>query len=150
MKDDNAALADQDFAMLVHQPAIGMFERELGVSEAEIPADAIWLNALRAHYGEEISLKGYGPFWRRHSSTISAPGYPMSYLLGWVLAEYISGRSGEAFKKLEQPFLDLLKAGGNIGFDEAASMFGARNVEELFHRAYDRAEVRLGVNVHHV
>ncbi len=141
--DDEHALADQDFAMLVHQPAIAMFEREIGVADADIPADAIWINALRGHYGSDISLQGYEPFWRRHSSSLSMPGYPMAYLLGWALAGYATRRMANNEARMKQPMLDVLKAGGNIGFDEAASLLGVRNITELMHGAFDRAHERL-------
>lgn len=141
--DNECALADQDFAMLVHQPAIAMFEREIGVADGNIPADAIWISALRGHYGPDISLQGYEQFWRRHSSSLSMPGYPMAYLLGWALAGYATRRLANNEARMKQPMLDVLRAGGNIGFDEAASLLGVRNITELMHSAFDRAHERL-------
>ncbi|MFC7292526.1 peptidase M3A and M3B thimet/oligopeptidase F [Hirschia litorea] len=143
LADDREALADQDFAMLVHQPAIAMFERELGVVDNDIPVDAIWISALRGHYGADVSLQGYEPFWRRHSSTLSMPGYPMAYLLGWALAGYVGQRIEGYEERMKQPLLDVLKAGGNLGFDEAASILGVRDMGELIHGAFDRAHARL-------
>ncbi len=144
LSDDNNGISDQDFAMLVHQPAIAMFERELGIATQDMSADAVWIHALRAHYGPDISLKGYAPFWRRHSSSLSAPGYPMAYLLGWALAGYAAKRIESASDKMQRPMLRILKAGGNIGYDEAASLLGIRNISELIHGAFDRALDRLG------
>ncbi len=143
LSNDRWGLSDQDFAMLVHQPAIGMFERELGVTDTEVPVDAVWINALRSHYGSEISLNGYEPFWRRHSSSLSAPGYPMAYLLGWVLAGFIVERQRKYPDRVNDPMLEVLKSGGAVGFDDIASQFGVRDISELVHAAYDRAERRL-------
>ncbi len=142
LEDDQRARADQDFAMLVHQPSIAMFERELGDSEKE-PADQVWLRALTAHYGHGVSLDGYSAFWRRHSSSISAIGYPMAYLLGWALASRVCDNLTVDETATRANIITMFKQGGAVGFDDAAALFGADDIHALMHAAYDKAEIRL-------
>jgi oligoendopeptidase F len=143
LKADKRSFIDQDFAMLVHQPAIAMFERESGVLNADIPLNTVWMTSMREHYGPNVSLENYDSFWRRHSSTVSATGYPMAYFLGWALACYATQRMMSAENSVRKGWMEILTSGGKLGYEDAAACLGVRDMSELFHRAFDQAENRI-------
>ena len=134
---------EQDFYMLVHQAAIARFERDLATDKSGRSVDDIWVSAMATMYGADISLTGYEPYWRRHTSTLSSVGYPTAYLLGWALAQHAARRRETLGEATQATYLDIMKSGSTVGFEDCAAMLGADDMEAMFEAAYDCAEERL-------
>lgn len=143
LRDHPVSLSAQDFFMLAHQPAIALFERELAKAETEACVDDIWIDALRALYGPDISLDGYRSFWRRRTATISSPGYAVAYVLGWALAQHVGAKLTSGDEETREALFDVLKAGGEMGYEDAAARFGVEDIGRMLNAAYDVAERRL-------
>ena len=136
-------LIAQDFHMLVHQPAIAEFENRLASSPISDSIDSVWISAMKDVYGPTISLDGYATFWRRHTSTVSNAGYPIAYVLGWALAQFVIDRLESDDKSTKKTILEIAGAGAAPGFEEVAARFGAGDINKLLHNAFDKAEDRL-------
>ena len=140
---NDEALSEQDLFYLVHQPALVTFENSLINSKDSDPLDEVWTDSMHRHYGEAVLFDGYGPFWRRHTSIIANPGYPLAYVLGWALAVHATDYLKDLGDEGRDTYLDQVRKGGAIGFEDMADALGASDISRLLHSAYDKAEARL-------
>ena len=139
-----SALKDQDFAMLVQQPAIYAFQRAVGEAQETIDLDKVWIETVSEYYGSTIGLDGYEAYWKRTVTTAST-----SWLSNCLHAGL--GAGGPCQQSVcnsrtsphRMQLLNILRAGGVLGFDDAAQQLGVSSVGEMLHSAYDRAEARL-------
>ena len=140
---DVHALSMQDVMMLVIQPAIGLFERELAAATEFVSIDDLWLASMKVMHGPTVSLESYAPFWRRQTASISSTGYCMAYVLGWSLSQVSLSQLDTLGEELQATYLSIMKAGSTIGFEQAAAALGFENVRRMVNLAYDMAENRV-------
>ena len=139
IRHDREQFKRQILTMLVHQPALALFEQNLSCAADDQPVDAIWLDSMRTIYGSQIDFAGYEAFWRRHTMMLTNADYARAYVLGWALAQYGVRQCDEAGPRAQQTYMEVMQAGGRIGFDQACVMFGVDDVEDLLNDAYDQA-----------
>ncbi len=141
--DSPDALADQDFAMLVHQPAIALYERNLTQQEDARDLDNVWVTAMKALYGNAVDLTGYEAFWKRHTQTMVSFGYPAAYMLGWALSGKGVQQVGALGDKGSATYLKYLTTGCEHGFEAFMQDLRIDDVTFLMHDAYDTALERV-------